>query len=106
MKDAICCFTGYSFFDWWTLVHWSSWIVVGANLWALRHKIDKYTSLTICLGLAYAWEIFERYGEAKRPDVWRDPESWWNAWLSDPLMCVMSFFFIWWALDNRDVRKK
>jgi len=91
--------TGYSFLDAWSIVHLAFWIFVGSTLWAL--KVDWKPALICSLAVAFAWELFEHIMAPLHPEVWRDPESWWNAWLSDPLMCVVGVLGIWWLLDHR-----
>jgi hypothetical protein len=90
--------TGYAFFDVWSIVHFCFWLVVGSGLWSA--KVNRIHALIVCLVLAYGWEVFERYAEKKWPNLWLNPESWWNSWISDPLMAVLGLFFIWYALDN------
>lgn len=91
--------TGYSFLDVWTLVHLSFWIFIGSTLWAF--EINKWIATACCLGVAYAWEVFEYFMAPKYPNTWKNPESWWNAWISDPLTCVVGVLLIWWLLDHR-----
>jgi len=91
--------TGYSFFDVWTLAHLAFWVFVGSSLWAL--KSNRWVALISCWAASYAWEIFEHFMAPQFPSIWKDPESWWNAWLSDPLTCVVGILSIWWLLDNR-----
>jgi hypothetical protein len=97
--DKLCCFTGYSFLDWWTLVHFCFWIFIGSTLWAF--KLKKSTAVSVCFGVSLAWEIFERQAEKLWPNRWQDPESWFNAWLSDPLTAITGTLLIWWLLDHR-----
>lgn len=80
--------TGYSFLDYWTLAHLSFWFVVGSTLAALRVK--QGFALLASLSAAFSWEIFERFAERAWPTIWMSPESWWNAWISDPLTCVLA----------------
>lgn len=91
--------TGYSFFDWWTLVHFCFWTVIGSCLWAL--KIDRPLSMLGCITVALMWEIAEIPLAEAYPDKWLDPESWWNSWISDPLTCIVALTLIWTCLDNR-----
>ena len=91
--------TGHSFFDVWSIAHLAFWVFVGSTLWALHVRCS--IALVCGLMVAYAWELFEHIMAPLHPEIWRDPESWWNAWLSDPLMCVVGVFGIWWALDHR-----
>lgn len=102
--DYICCITGESFFDVWTVVHTTFWIFIGSCLWAF--KVDKLKVLLVCTIFALAWEAFEEFVAFKLwPDHWLDPESWWNSWISDPLTCIVGILFIYAALDNRPRRK-
>lgn len=89
---------GYAFFDVWSIVHFCFWVYVGSGVWSL-HK-SRPLMMGLCLVGAFAWEVFERYAEKKWPNLWLNPESWWNSWLSDPLMCVLGVLFIWYALDH------
>ena len=102
--DWLAFTTGYSFLDPWSIVHLAFWIFVGSTLWALHVK--KFPSLIGSLIVAIAWEIFEHIMAPKHPEIWRDPESCWNAWLSDPLMCVVGVLGIWWLLDHRTRRRR
>lgn len=90
--------TGHSFVDVWTLVHFCFWVFIGSGLWSL-HK-SRPVLLGLALVGAFVWEVFERYAEKKWPALWLNPESWWNAWVSDPLTCVFGLLFIWYALDH------
>ena len=99
--NSICCATGYSFFDVWAIVHFCFWIFVGSTLWAYKAKIMKLISFISCMILAFSWEVYEYFMAPRHPEIWRDPESFWNSWISDPLMCAIAFFGIWWMLDHR-----
>lgn len=90
--------TGQTFFDVWTIVHIAFWVYFGSLTWSFQ--IPRLYAMLGCLGIAFAWEVFERIMEPKRPDLWLTPESWLNAWVSDPLTCVIGVLFIWYALDN------
>lgn len=80
--------TGTSFLDYWTLSHLAFWFVAGSTFAALRVK---YVFALLCsFSVALAWEVFERIAERAWPTVWLSPESWWNAWVSDPLTCVVA----------------
>lgn len=94
--------TGLTFFDVWTLAHLGFWVFVGSTLWAL--ELNKRFSFVSCMLVAFGWEVFEKIAEYAWTSVWRDPESWYNSWLSDPLMCVVGFLGIWWMLDHRRKR--
>ena len=80
--------TGYSFLDYWTLVHLSFWFFIGSTLAAL--KLTWFFVLPAALGVAFSWEIFERFAERQWPNIWLSPESWWNSYLSDPMTCVIA----------------
>ena len=90
--------TGRTFFDVWTIFHLSFWLFFGSCSWAARHYIDKPHALLIGLTMAYGWEIFERYAERKWPNIWLNPESPLNSYVSDPLTCLVGILFAWWAL--------
>ena len=90
--------TGRTFFDVWSLVHFAFWFVVGSVPWST--KMSRPLALGLCLGGAYAWEVFERYAEKRWPNLWLNPESWQNAWISDPLMCMLGVLSVWYALDH------
>lgn len=93
--------TGYSLIDVWSIVHLGFWLYFGSLCWSFQHLLkSRWVSFSLCMALALAWEIFERVAEKKWPHLWLTPESWWNAWVSDPLTCVVGVFFIWYALDH------
>lgn len=92
--------TGKSAVDVWTIFHLAFWIYMGSNFWSFNTWIDRPRAMLIGLVLAYLWEIFERYAERKWPHMWLTPESWYNAYVSDPLTCVVGMLFAWYALDN------
>jgi hypothetical protein len=79
--------TGVSFLDVWTVPHLGFWVFIGSTLWALR--VSQVVAVLACVGVAFAWEVFERVAEKAWPKLWLSPESWWNAWLSDPLTAVI-----------------
>jgi hypothetical protein len=94
-----CCLTGYSFFDVWSLVHLAFWIFAGSTLWALH--VNRWLALSSGLIAALMWEVLEHFMAPLHPEIWKDPESWWNAWLSDPLMCVVGVLGIYMFLNLR-----
>lgn len=75
--------TGYSFFDYWTLAHFAFWFYVGSSIAAF--KFNRALGFFLCLGVAFWWEVFEKFAEHKWPTVWLSPESWQNSWVSDLL---------------------
>jgi hypothetical protein len=96
--------TGKTFIDVWSIVHLSFWVYAGSLAWSLFGLADKQKSrvlaLSVCLGLAYLWEVFEYFMAPRYPDIWLTPESWFNSWVSDPLTCILGVLFIWYALDH------
>ena len=90
--------TGYSFFDVWSIVHFAVWIFVGSVVYSIKYSPTGL--MAGCLAAAYSWEVFERYAEKRWPNLWLNPESWWNSLLSDPLMCGLGVAFVWYALSH------
>jgi hypothetical protein len=91
--------TGRTFFDVWTIVHFSFWVFVGHIAWVFHW--NRWYSMLCFIALAFIWEGFERYMEPRHPDLWQNPESWVNAYLSDGLFtCILGVLFIWYALDH------
>ena len=80
---------GYAFLDYWTLIHLSFWIFIGSCIAAV--KLNRVLFGLLSLSTAFFWEVFERFAENKWPLIWQSPESWWNAWLSDPLTVIVGF---------------
>lgn len=79
-----------AFFDKWSLVHFSSGVVLGS---AAEAKFGWFASGNwwmhfIWLFVAFpCWEIFETYLEKKDPDTFRGrTEIWYNRWISDGVM--------------------
>jgi hypothetical protein len=90
--------TGKTFVDVWAVVHLSFWIFMGSCFWAV--KIPRGWALLLGLVLAFGWEVFERFAEKRWPNLWLNPESWVNAYISDPMTCVIGVLGIYWALDR------
>lgn len=90
--------TGRTIIDVWTIVHVCFWVYFGSITWSFQW--NRWYSMLGCLALAFGWEAFERIMEPKKPDIWLTPESWANAYVSDPLTCIVGVLFIWYALDN------
>jgi hypothetical protein len=90
--------TGYSFLDVWAIVHTAFWIFTGSCLWAM--KVHRTNALLFCMSLALTWEVGEYFLSRKFTEIWLNPESWWNSWISDPLTCLVGVVFIFWALDR------
>ena len=89
---------GITFLDYWTLAHLAFWFVAGANLGAAGWP--RWLSAGLCVVAAFGWEGFERAAEPMWPHIWQSPESWVNAWLSDPLTCVAGLLVAWWGYDK------
>lgn len=95
---------GYAFFDYWTIIHLSFWIFIGSCIAAV--KLNRHVFGLLSLSTAIMWEIFERFAEKKWPEIWMSPESWWNAWLSDPLTVVIGFGIAFIGFDHwRGIKK-
>jgi hypothetical protein len=96
--------TGYSLLDVWTLAHTGFWLFVGSSLWGL--KIKAWPAFLSCLAFSLLWEVFEEFVAFRFwSDHWLDPESWWNAWISDP-MTVLAVPAIYWLLNHRPRRQQ
>lgn len=96
--------TGRSLVDVWTIPHLGFWTVWGSTGWAF--KVKQGFTLVIGLSLAVSWEIFERVAEKVWPKVWLNPESIINAWISDPLTCVIGTSGMYILLDKLGRKKK
>ena len=87
--DWIYGHTGISLFDYWTFAHAAFWFFIGTCLSVVFAKRARVIAYFVCLGLAFWWEVFERFAEKQWPLIWQSPESWWNAWCSDLLTTLM-----------------
>ncbi len=92
--------TGRTFFDVWSIFHLTFWVFAGSVFWSFRDGFERPRAMLVGLALAYVWELFERWAEPRYPDRWLNPESGLNAYVSDPLTCVLGMLFAWYALDN------
>lgn len=90
--------TGIAFFDYWFLAHLSFWFFMGSTLAAL--KLPRIEAGVASLIGALLWEIFERFAEKQWPQTWQSPESFLNAWISDPLTCIVGLVVAWWGFDK------
>jgi hypothetical protein len=85
------------FCDWWSLLHFCVWLVVGALArWRLRGRRPLWAVVAGTLLAAYLWEITE-LAIAKAPFLWSNRESSLNRWVSDPLMALVGVPLGWWA---------
>lgn len=95
---------GYAFFDYWTIIHLSFWIFIGSCIAAAAFNRSVFSILS--MSTALMWEAFERFAEPRWPAIWQSPESWWNAWLSDPLTVVLGLTIAFVGYDRlRGVKK-
>jgi hypothetical protein len=81
---------GQGFFDRWTLVHLTFWIMVGGNLGSFiaQGKLSAELAWVMVAGGAILWELFETYLD-KYTTMPMVNESWLNRWVSDPLMAFV-----------------
>jgi len=104
--------TGYSFFDYWAIAHFATWVAIANHVAKFTRNNELLLRLTrkqcfiIGVVLAYVWEIVEAFLAPANPDTWTDPESWWNAWVSDPLTCVVAFVLMYWVADHTKFQDK
>ena len=90
--------TGYAFFDNSSIIHFAFWVFWGSFPYYMGWSYKK--ALFIGIPIALAWEVFELVVAPKYPGIWKHPESVWNAWASDPLMCVLGVAFSYYILKN------
>jgi hypothetical protein len=93
---------GKAFFDVWTLAHLGFWIFVASTAWGLGMRL-RWAFPAAMLG-AFGWEVLERYLEAAKPEMFQNPEVWYNSWLSDPLTTVVAVLG-WWVMLGGDRKK-
>lgn len=98
MGDVLWSETGKGFFDVWFIMHLSFWIYMGSCLWSFRIPLPNALLGSVCI--AYCWELFERYAEPRWPHIWLTPESWVNAYVSDPSTAILGVSFAWYALQR------
>ena len=91
--------TGKTFLDTSSCIHLAFWIFLGSCF--AYGKIPVRKAMVVMAVLAFAWEIFERFAEKKYPTVWAHPESWLNAWVSDPLMGVLGVLAAYWLVSKQ-----
>jgi len=91
--------TGKTFFDTSTIIHLAFWIFFGSCLAYARTSLGK--AMLIAFAIAAAWEIFERYAELRWALVWQHPESWLNAWVSDPLTAFVGVWFAYYLVSKQ-----
>jgi hypothetical protein len=90
--------TGITFVDVNSIFHLCFWVFMGSNLCFL--KMDKFSAMFVSVIGAFLWEAFERYAEIRWPEIWKFPESFCNAYLSDPLTAVIGILFAYYALNH------
>lgn len=95
--------TGRSFIDVWSVAHLAFWLFVGSVLWPLVKDAGtgpRLIALGACVIVAYLWELFEKFAEARWPALWLHPESLANSLISDPLTTVVGVMGMIWLLDR------
>jgi len=99
MKWLYPIVTGKTLLDTSSVIHFAFWIFLG-SCFAYAHWPMRKAMLWMVV-IAFGWEIFERYAEKRWPQVWLHPESWLNAWVSDPLMGVLGVWFAYWLVRKQ-----
>ncbi len=79
-------------FDWWTIVHISTFYVL-TILFLI--KLDLLTAILSLIVLAYGWETIERYLEGNSKMVKKffkgQKECWANRYIGDPIGFVLAY---------------
>lgn len=96
--DWMVGITGYSFIDYWFLIHVCFWVVVGSTIASLR--LPRVFAVFQSLTVACLWEMFERVAEKQWPQIWESPESWWNSLGSDLLTVVIGMLIAYYGFDK------
>lgn len=91
--------TGETFFDVWSIVHFCTFLGFGATLQAT--KLPLWAVLLILLTLGFGWEVVERYVPFIHMHV-KNPESWLNSWISDPIIDMLGGGVGIWLIMNWD----
>lgn len=91
--------TGKTLFDTSSLIHFAFWIFLGSGFAYAKMPMRK--GMLVMAVIAFGWEIFERFAEKKWPQFWLHPESWLNAWVSDPLMGVLGVLTAYWLVSKQ-----
>lgn len=81
---------GQGFFDRWTLIHLTFWIMVGGNLGSFiaQGKLTETAAWGMTVAGAVLWELFETYLD-KYTSLPMVNEAWYNRWVSDPVMAFI-----------------
>lgn len=90
--------TGITVIDVWSIFHLCFWAYMGSNLWSFGWPIQR--AIVVGVLLSFAWEFFERAAEAAWPHIWKNPEGFLNAYVSDPLTSVVGILFAYYALNH------
>ena len=99
MKWLYPIVTGKTLVDTSTVIHLAFWIFFGSCCAYARTSLGK--ALLISFALAAVWEVFERFAELRFPEMWQHPESWLNAWISDPLTAFLGVWFAYWLVSKQ-----
>ena len=77
--------TGQTFFDLWSIVHFCTFVGLGASVQALDKPL--WMTLIVLLVFAFGWEVIEAYTPIH--NLVKFPESWLNSWVSDPIVDML-----------------
>lgn len=91
--------TGRTFFDGPSIIHFCFWVYAGSIM--AYGKMSLGRAMWVMVAMAYAWEVFERFAEKAYPQYWQHPESWWNSYISDPLMGVLGVLLVYWLVRHQ-----
>jgi len=91
--------TGKTFFDTSSIIHFAFWIFLGSCFAYGRWPVRR--AMIWMAVIAFGWEVFERYAEKRWPQAWLHPESWYNAWISDPIMGVLGVLAAYWLVRQQ-----
>lgn len=90
--------TGKTVLDVWTIMHVAFWVYMASNFYSFG--VTRNRALFLGVVLSFAWEFFERFAEHQWPDIWQHPESFANAYVSDPLTSVLGVLFSYYVLEH------
>lgn len=79
-------------------MHVAFWVYMASNFWSFG--LPRSRALFLGVALSFAWEFFERFAERQWPHIWQHPESFVNAYVSDPLTSVVGVLFSYYALEH------
>ena len=91
--------TGKTLVDTSTVIHLCFWVFLGSCF--AYAKAPLHRAMFGSFFLAALWECFERIAEKKWPSYWQHPESWMNAWVSDPLTAFLGVWIAYWLVSKQ-----